>query len=263
MVQELAVRHGEYSMDEERRIRFLVAPALFVASLLIGALSDPTGEGRRFIEKVLTDKELSNLLAGVVAGGGVVVFAGGYIFGTITVFILRVMFLLTSRLRLRRWKRFYGNRFHEVVLSNASFKRVRKRLGAPQVRKRLGAPGEKLDRLQELSAGAVFDFEVLRKDHEDVHRWLFRRWSAFNIAANSIIALGLSFPAGHFIGVRVNLTWGLSVVIFEFILWWVMFWAWNDTMDMLEFMTILERNKPWPQPIPAGERAKPQPPPST
>jgi hypothetical protein len=37
-------------MDEERRMRFLVSPALFVASLLIGALFDPTGEAGKFVE---------------------------------------------------------------------------------------------------------------------------------------------------------------------------------------------------------------------
>ncbi len=45
----IASRHGGVSMDEDRRIRFLVAPILFVASLLWGAMSDETA--RDFIIK--------------------------------------------------------------------------------------------------------------------------------------------------------------------------------------------------------------------
>ena len=59
-------------MDEERRIRFLVSPALFVASLLIGALSDPTA--RKFIVDILEASDLSKSLIELAAGGGVVVF---------------------------------------------------------------------------------------------------------------------------------------------------------------------------------------------
>jgi hypothetical protein len=241
-------------MDEERRIRFLVAPALFVASLLIGALSDPTAAARLW--EILRAPDWSKSLVELVAGGGVVVFAGGYVFGTITVFFLRLMFWFRSLFWSRHWGRCPWGRFHEVVLSDDSFQ---------QVWERLGAPGKKPDRSKELSAGevskelcagAAFDFDVLRKDHEGVHRWLFRRWNGFNIAAHSITALTLSFPAGGFIGIPLSLTWGLTVGIFEVFLWFVMLWAWNDTMDMLEFMASLEAKEPWPQPIPAGERAK-------
>ena len=152
-------------MDEERRIRFLVAPALFVASLLIGALSDPTATARLW--EIIKAPDLSKSLIEVAAGGGVVVFAGGYVFGTITVFILRLVFLLFRHLdRFKLFKPPHSGSFHEVVLSDESFL---------QVWKRLGAPGEEPDRLKELSAGAVFDFDVLRKDHEGVHRWLLRQ----------------------------------------------------------------------------------------
>jgi hypothetical protein len=212
-------------MDEVRRIRFLVSPALFVASLLIGALSDPTGEGRKFILDILTGGEWSKSLVGLVAGGGIAVFAGGYVFGTITVFILRLMFLRRP---------VDSGRFHEVVLSKDSFQ---------QVWERLDAPGEEPVRSQELFAGAAFDYAVLRKHHEGVHEWLFRRWNGFNIAANSISALALSLPAGYLIGIPWSPTWYLSVGIFVFCLWWVMFWAWNDTMDMVEFMASLEAKK--------------------
>jgi hypothetical protein len=208
------------SMDEDRKIRFLVAPILFVASLLLGALSDQGA--RDFIVRALEDPNWSKSI-GIIAGGGVVVFAAGYIIGTCTQFLLRLIFWC----RPRRWGR---SRFHEVALSEDSFGRIWDRMGAP------GKP----DRSQELSAGAAFDYDVLRKSHEGVHRWLFRRWNGFNTAANSISALVLSFLAGPFIGVTLGRTWCLSVLIFAVVLGFVMVWAWRDTMNMVGFMASLE-----------------------
>jgi hypothetical protein len=78
-------------MDEDRKIRFLVPPMLFLASLLIGALSDPAR--REFIRGILEKPDLSKSLIELVAGGGVVVLAGGYVFGTFSYFSLRVTFL--------------------------------------------------------------------------------------------------------------------------------------------------------------------------
>ena len=210
---------GGVSMDEDRRIRFLVAPILFVASLLWGAMSDETA--RDFIIKQVLEKSDWSKSIELIAGGGVVVFAAGYIIGTFTYFGLRLIFLCRGR-------------FHEVALSDESLKQVWKRLGA------LGMP----DRSQELSAGAAFDFDVLRKSHKGVHRWLFRRWNAFNIAANSLCALMFSFLVGPFIGVPWGLTWCLPVAVFAVILAPVMVWAWRDTMNMLGFMASLEANKP-------------------
>jgi hypothetical protein len=246
-------------MDEERRIRFLVSPALFVASLLIGALSDPTGEGRHFIAGILTDGEWSKSLVGLVAGGGVVVFAGGYVFGTITVFFLRLPFLLFGRgaakprEKLGEVKQTFpgrlehaaltfldgldermGGRSHEVAFDRVSRPKILERLHVSP--KDPGDAGDPNDASQDLYVGAAFDFDILLNHHKGVHQWLFRRWNGFNIAANSISALALSLPAGHLIGIPWSLTWYLSVGIFVVFLWFVMFWAWNDTMNMLSFM---------------------------
>jgi hypothetical protein len=214
-------------MDEDRKIRFQVAPILFIASLLLGALSDQGA--RAWILRVLENPDGGAKLIGIVAGGGVVVFAGGYIIGTCTQFLLRVIFWCKSLL-------VGGSRFHEVALSEESLRRVWERIDAPPA---------KQPRLQELSAGAAFDYDVLRKDHEGVHGWLFRRWNGFNTAANSIMALALSFLAGPFIEIPLWPTWWVSVLIFMGALSCVMVWAWRDTMRMLDFMVSLEK-KPTP-----------------
>ncbi len=198
-----------------QRIRFLVAPTLFVASLLWGAWS----EG--FLEHAPnSDSKLVTL----IAAGGLVVFAGGYVIGTITHFVLRLFF----RYRPRLW----GNsRFHEVALSDDAFRQVWEQ--------RLHAFGEP-DRWKELVAGAAFDHGILRKTHEGVHLWLIRRWNAFNIAATSLFGLLFSFPVGYFvIRIPVEPIWYVPVGIFSLILAFMMFWSWHDTMNMANFMATL------------------------
>jgi hypothetical protein len=163
-------------MDEARKIRLLVAPMLFIASLLLGgALSGQTAS--HFID--LKDQDWPKLI-GIITAGGIGMFAAGYGIGTVTQFLLRLIF----RLKARLWG---GSRFHEVALSDDSLKRVWHLIGAP------GEP----DRSLELYAGAVFDFGVLQKHRKGVHEWLFRRWNGFNMAANSVLPLILSLPIGR------------------------------------------------------------------
>ena len=104
-------------MDEDRRIRFLVPPSLFVAFLLLGALLDQTM--RDFMVEHLKEFNWPQLLISLLAGGGLIVFALGYVFGTLTYFVLRLGF----RLRPQSW-----GRFHEVAMSDDAFSRVWGRL---------------------------------------------------------------------------------------------------------------------------------------
>jgi hypothetical protein len=96
-------------MDEDRRIRFLVAPTLFVASLLWGAWSDHAW--RDFMVATLKDHEWPKLIA-AIAGGGLLVFVAGYVIGTWTYFVLRLFFRYRpqcwgkSRFHDRRWNGF-------------------------------------------------------------------------------------------------------------------------------------------------------------
>jgi hypothetical protein len=212
-------------MDEDRKIRFEVAPILFIASLLLGALIN------KGLHSVVDDLEKlgTSKLIGIIAGGGVIVLAAGYVIGTFTHFLLRQFFLW----RPRSWGK---SRFHEVALSDNPFKWIWERVGAP--------PG-KSDPEQQLFAGVAFDHGVLRKDWEGVHQWLLRRWNGFNTAANSILALLLALLVGPSIGVPWGYWWCLSVVAFMGVLGFVAFRAWHDTMNMLDFMANLEK-KPTP-----------------
>ena len=200
-------------MDEDRRIRFLVAPTLFVASLLWGAWSDHAW--RDFMVATLKDHEWPKLIA-AIAGGGLLVFVAGYVIGTY--FVLRLFF----RYRPQCWGK---SRFHEVAMSCGAFKRVWGKVGYGNS-----------NRSQELFAGVAFDHGIIRESHKGIHEWLVRRWNGFNTAANSVWALVFSLLVGLAIGISITPPWGYPVALFAVILLCVMCWAWRDTMGMLEFM---------------------------
>jgi amino acid transporter len=204
-------------VDEDRRIRFLVPPVLFAASLLLGASSDETT--RSLIRSALANADLSKwigVLVGLIAGAGILVFAVGYVIGTCT--LLRLFFRYILKIQ-----------FHEAPLSDHALPLVWKTLHAT------GSPSRK----QKLSATVAFDFDVLREKHERVHHWLIRRWNAFSIASTSLFGLILSFLCGYGIGMALTATWIIPVVIFMIILVFVMTWAWRDNMSMLDFMALL------------------------
>jgi hypothetical protein len=206
------------SMDEDRKIRLLPAPILFVASLLLGGILSG-----KAVQDFIGSKDGSQLI-GIIAAGGVAVFAAGYGIGTCTQVLLRLIF----RIRARLWG---GSRFHEVALSDESFERVWDQIGAP------GKP----DRALELYAGAVFDFGILRMHRKGVHEWLFRRWNGFNTAVNSLWPLILSLPIGHWIlNIPWSVMWCLPVLMLALALSFVAVWAWRDTMKMAGFMASLK-----------------------
>lgn len=172
-------------MDADRRVRFLVAPVLLIASLLWGALLDQNY--RQCIFNGLGNINDLSKLIGVAAAGGFAVFAFGYVVGTITYFILVVWFRLWG---LRPGK----SQFYEASLSNDALEQVWVTLhcGAADDRHEMNK------RKQELYAVAAFDHGVLRENYRGIHLWLVRRWSAFNIGATSAVGLGLSFVLGRF-----------------------------------------------------------------
>jgi hypothetical protein len=169
-------------MDEDRRIRFLVAPTLFVASLLWGAWSDHAW--RDFMVATLRDHEWPKLIA-AIAGGSLVVFVAGYVIGTWTYFVLRMIFQFRPECSGK-------SRFHEVAMSGGAFKLVWGKVG-------YGSSNPS----QELFAGVVFDHGIIRENYKGIHEWLVRRWNGFNIAASSFWGLVFSLSFGF-------ATWGNS-----------------------------------------------------
>jgi hypothetical protein len=206
-------------MDDDRRIRFLVAPFIFLASLAWGIVRDPNIKLTSLLPGI--ELKLNDLtgLATAIAGGGLALFPLGYAIGTITYVALR---LLSEIACLFGW----GSRSHEVHLSKTPLATVWRAIGVS------GPP----NRWDAFFAGVVFDHDLLRTKCEGIHKWLFRRWNAFSIAVTSITALLLSLWVGNFIGIAWRNDWHCIVFTLCAVLVLSACFAWRDTMGMLAFM---------------------------
>jgi hypothetical protein len=203
-------------MDEARTIRFYVAPVLFLMSLVWGAWFDPTKQ-----HVILDHLQVDNLpkLIGLAAGGGFVVFAFGYVIGTLTYAILRLVFCVKA------WC-CGGTRYHEAGL-------------LPKLENiwlRTGHPGP-IDNQQELSAVVVFDFGIIRGKYEGVHQWLVRRWNAFSIGMTSAVGLLLSFAIGPWVlAISLERKWWAPAGFLVLVCVYVACCAWRDGRRMVYFM---------------------------
>jgi hypothetical protein len=214
-------------MDEARRIRFYVAPVLFLMSLVWGAWFDPSDK-----EVILNHLDVENLpkLIGLAAGGGFVVFAFGYIIGTLTYAFLRAVVDLKARLCGGSW-------YHEAGFSSSQLRNIWRRTGHPPATGDKVEEREQKEREQELSAVILFDFGLIREKHEGVHEWLVRRYTAFIIGSTSVTGLCLSFIIGPWLfSIPMKWQWWFPVFILIVACFYVACWAWKDGRRMGAFM---------------------------
>jgi hypothetical protein len=213
-------------MDEDRRVRFLVAPLLLFASLIWAMWLDASWHYYLVQHlKKLPNEPVSALIAAILSGG-IFVFSAGFVIGTITYVMLRGSFRLVSFLRRR------GPRQHEIGLSENTLN---------VLYDKLLIPGDSRLRVNEIYLGVTFDHGILQTRQNGVHRWIVRRWNAFSINCTSITALLLSIIFVWFAGIQFSAWWYVPVLVAVFMFCWTAFWAWRDTMGMLDFQAIL----PW------------------
>ena len=81
--------------------------------------------------------------------------------------------------------------------------------------------------------------DLLENEGVHVHRWVVRRWSAFNIATTSMTGLILSLVIGIATKIQWPIEWWLPVVIFVGLLCSSAVLAWRETMGMPSFMASL------------------------
>jgi hypothetical protein len=210
-------------MDEDRRTRFLVAPLLFFTSLAWGLVRDPA----RSLADVFPGPgpdltKVSDWIA-LLAGGGIIVFALGFVIGTSTYVLLRLAFVLKACV----WD---GSGCHEISLSKETLTQIWPKVRAPDA----------ANRAHEFFAGVTFDQDILRSKHEGVHRWLMRRWNAFSVAVTSVMGLMLSLIIGAIMRIRLSVEWWVPVAIVCAVLCVSATLAWRDTMGMLSFQAARE-----------------------
>ena len=208
-------------MDEDRKIRFLISPLLFFASISWGLLRDGSLTFGSILPGI--NFKIGNLpdLLSILLGGSIAVFTVGYIIGTITYVILRLAFIIA-----RRFGR--GSGSHEIALSDEAFRHIWQKIGAS------GEPS----RAEMFFAGSSFGHDILRKQHEGIHRWIVRRWNAFSVAATSCTALVLSLIVGANLQIKLTPSWFIPVALTLIVLCLAAIIAWRDTMGTLEFQAM-------------------------
>jgi len=198
-------------MDDVRKIRLLIPPFFLIGSLLWGLWCDHQTSLNTLMPGIKLDDPIA--LLSLIAGGGLIVVTFGFLLGTITIFFLRTIF-----------KCFGKN--HEVAVSGDAMQRIQKHLSIPD---------ELCNKKNEFFTGVAFDHETLKNEKEGIHLWLVRRWSGFNISANSTTALILSLLFGKFLGIEITSDWLLTLIPIILLLVWSATMAWLDSMGMVEF----------------------------
>jgi len=210
-------------MDEDRRIRFLVAPVLFIASLGWGMWLDRSW---RDAIKNLPVPDSAQAIT-VIAGGGIVVFAMGLVIGTVSYVVLRSISFMTRRLFSCR----DGVNTHEASVSDETLRLVWAKIGAP------GG----VARSQDFFAAMEFDHGVLKKTNPGIHGWMVRRWNAFSISVTSFTGLALSLIVGHFAHIDLSEWWCIPAALMLVLFFVNAVISWRDTMRMLAFQAALPR----------------------
>ncbi len=199
-------------MEQNRQLRFLIPPFVFLVSLAWGAATD------RKLFGFLTDLHKSipidgiDTIIGVVAAGGVAVIAVGFLISSISVFFLRILF------------RVFWRQDYEAHLPPDALERVGQAIDFKA----------KLDKRHMLYAVATYDHAVLP---HSLHDWIARRWNTFIVSSNCCVALLLSFLFGIALGVNGEWLWILPSVFLIVVLAINANKSRQQTMEMLAFLS--------------------------
>jgi hypothetical protein len=192
-------------MDQDRAIRFAVPPFFLFASLLWGA--HLAGCHLSWLFQPDIAKELLGLLAAAAVAVPV-----GFLIGTLTLVVLRAMALVA------------GTPTYEAKLSDQTFDNIWKQLKTSQGK----------DKKWTLYAAATFDHELLP---EGIHKWLLRRWNAFNVSAHAIVALLLAHALAPIFPIQQSCQWWGSTLAVAALLLVNALFARRETMRMVEFQS--------------------------
>lgn len=211
-------------MDKDRQIRMLIPPFFLLASVLwaaylsgdLGAFLHPYQSSSAAVKSANDEHQddvatIKSILS-VVAVAGVATLPVGYGIGVLTLTILGF------------FSRFFPQRAFDVPISDEGMKAIWDKLGFAKEEPR--GPAR--------YAAAVFDHYLLKKP---IHEWLFRRWSAFLIASQCVLALGISIPFTHAVHVHMTWKWLVTVVGMMGVFVWHACNAWRETHDMFELVT--------------------------
>jgi hypothetical protein len=187
-----------------------------LGSLLLGLYFDKCTT----LDSILTPLNLTDTkdLILVVIGGGVLILVTGYIIGTITIFLLRLIFIFNKGTYEINLKQDFDD-IGEIILKDGS---------------------EKIKNKEKLYALVTYDHEFLP---DNIHKWIQRRWTAFHTSANAATSLILSIIVGQCIGIHIGTWWIVVLGILTIIYVYHSYRARKETIDMINFQTKIRTEK--------------------
>jgi hypothetical protein len=203
-------------MEQDRNLRFLIPPFILLASLYFGAVLDPFVSLEN-LYKMLGANAGAPAIIGIVASGGVAIVAFGFIIGSFSVLILRILFWVKGQ-------------NYEAFVSTEPFNAIWKTVGSTK----------DSDTKKMLYLLAIYDHEILP---ESLHQWLGRRWNTVMVSFNCVAAL----LSAHLVGCAFHLaqtcTWWTTSVVLIAILLFNGLVARHQTMTMFEFLSFCSLKK--------------------
>jgi hypothetical protein len=186
-------------MEFKRELRFLIPSFVFFATLLWGAVLDPSSELLERLAPTSSESKAVAQLVPLILAGGIAVVAMGFLISVIAILALRLIWLIP-------WIKGPGG--YEANVSREAFPSLWKSV----VRK--GNPIED----DMLLAVAAFDHGRIQAG---LHDWVARRWNTFMVCMNCIVAIGLAHFAAlcsSLLAVPHTIPWivmdlGLSVAL--------------------------------------------------
>ena len=152
------------TMEQNRNLRGLIPPLVFVASLAWVQLLHAGWEG-------LQSEQIGPTLAALLAGGAAVVIALGFVLSSVSIAILRTW----SRVR-------FGKTIDIAGFSDELLVCFGKRVGL----------SKELALQYPLQCAALYDHHVVREKYKGVHEWAARRWNMFHVSVHCCLALVLA-----------------------------------------------------------------------
>ncbi len=202
-------------MNNERQIRFLYPPFILIGSLLTGLGFDncKTIDWPFALIKINDSKDL----IAIIIGGGALVLVLGYIIGTITITLLRLIFISNKGIYEVDLKQDFED-IGEIILKNEK---------------------EKIKGKEKLYTFATFDHGFLS---DNIHRWIQRRWSSFHTSANAVTSLVLSFIIGLIVDINIWTPWTPILVILTIMYIYHGHRARKETIEMISFQAKIKKN---------------------
>lgn len=154
-------------MDQDRNLRSLIPPLVFVASLVWVRLLQSGWEGFQ------SDK-VGATMAALLAGGAAVVVALGFVLSSVSILLLRAW----SHQRFGKTIDIAGFPDDLIVSFGAE----------------VGLSRD-LALMYPLQCAALYDHQVVREKRKGVHEWAARRWNMFHVSVHCCLALALAHGA--------------------------------------------------------------------